>query len=204
MQRALIVIDVQNEYETGGLKIEYPPFAQTLARVGEAMDAAHAAGIPVVVIQHSEPADAPVFAVGSHGWQLHEAVARRPRDHHVEKHQASVLAGTGLADWLRQHGIDTLTIVGYMTQNCDDSTVKQAAHEGFAVEFLSDASGALALANRAGHASAEEVHRVTMVVMQSNFAAVLTTGEWIAAVNSGVAPERDNILVSYRRAHGLA
>ncbi|WP_375592070.1 cysteine hydrolase family protein [Chitiniphilus eburneus] len=204
MQRALIVIDVQNEYETGGLKIEYPPFAQTLARVGEAMDAAHAAGIPVVVVQHSMAAGAPVFAAGSHGWQLHETVARRPHDHHVEKHQASALAGTDLGSWLRQRGIDTLTVVGYMTQNCDDSTVKQAAHEGFAVEFLSDASGALALANRAGHATAEEIHRVTMVVMQSNFAAVLTTGEWIATLASGAAPERDNILASHRRTHGAA
>jgi hypothetical protein len=36
--------------------------------------------------------------------------------------------------------------------------------------------------------------------LQSRFAAVLTTDEWIEAVNSGKAPERDNIYNSNQRA----
>jgi nicotinamidase-related amidase len=64
-RRALVVIDVQMEYFNGGLLIEYPPVAQTLPNIGRAMDAARAAGIPVVVVQHSESAAAPVFAKGS-------------------------------------------------------------------------------------------------------------------------------------------
>jgi hypothetical protein len=43
-RRALVVIDVQNEYfEGGGLPIEYPPVAQSLPKITQAMDAAHAA-----------------------------------------------------------------------------------------------------------------------------------------------------------------
>lgn len=60
-RRALIVIDVQKEYFTGGsLLIEYPPVEQTLPNIGRAMDVAQAAGIPVVVVQHSEAASVDV------------------------------------------------------------------------------------------------------------------------------------------------
>jgi nicotinamidase-related amidase len=58
-RRALIVIDVQNEYDAGGgLPIEYPPFAQSLQRIAAAMDAAQAAGVPVIVVpqaRHAAP-----------------------------------------------------------------------------------------------------------------------------------------------------
>ncbi|HYX86647.1 MAG TPA: isochorismatase family protein, partial [Gaiellales bacterium] len=54
-KRALIVIDVQNEYFDGALPISDPPPATSLANIGRAMDAATAKGVPVVVVQHSEP-----------------------------------------------------------------------------------------------------------------------------------------------------
>ena len=37
---------------------------------------------------------------------------------------ASSLTATDLGPWLRARGIDTLTVVGYMTHNCDDATVR--------------------------------------------------------------------------------
>lgn len=203
-RRALLVIDVQNEYVTGSLPIEYPDVDQSLSNIGRAMDAAQAAGIPVVVVQNSLPAGAPVFARESDGWELHPQVASRPRSHYIDKTLPSAFAGTDLAAWLAGQGIDTLTVVGYMTHNCNDATVKQAVHDGFAVEYLADASGSLPYENRAGRASAEEIHRVFTVVMQSRFAAVAGTDEWIAALQSGVALPRDNILASNLRARGPA
>lgn len=201
-RRALVVIDVQNEYDTGGLRIEYPPIAGSLQSIGKAMDAARAAGIPVVVVQQSSPADAPLFATGSHGWQLHEVVTSRPHDHYLSKALPSAFAGTDLADWLRQNEIDTLTVVGYMTHNCNDTTIKHAFDAGLQVEFLMDASGSVSYANRAGVASAEEIHRVFSVVEQSRYAAVLRTAEWIDCVATGKLPERDSIHTSHQRALG--
>ncbi len=117
-RRALLVIDVQNEYVTGNLPIEYPDIRSSLANIGCAMDAAQ--------------------------------------------------------------------------------------HAGLVVEFLVDAAGSLSYENHAGRASAEEIHRVFTVVMQSRFAAVATTEEWIAALQTGEALSRDNIHASNRRARGLA
>ncbi|MCF7222508.1 cysteine hydrolase family protein [Marilutibacter chinensis] len=199
-KRALIVVDVQNEYFDGQLPIEYPPPRESLANIGRAMDAARAAGVPVVVVQHTAPARSPAFAEGSHGWALHPEIAGRPRDHYVDKSLASVFAGTGLREWLAGHGVDTVTVAGYMTHNCDAASVFDAAHSGLAVEFLIDATGTLPYENAAGHASAEEIHRVFSVVFHSNFAAVLDTDRWVGLLASGAGVEADNPVASNRRA----
>ncbi len=199
-RRALIVIDVQNEYETGGLRIEYPPVKDSLRNIGAAMDASRTAGIPIVVVQQMAPAESPLFAAGSHGWELHETVARRPRDHFVPKKLPSAFAGTDLGDWLKRHDIDTVTVVGYMTHNCDDTTIKHAFDAGLSVEFLMDATGSVPYANRAGSATAEEIHRVFSVVQQSRFAAVLSTAAWLECLSEGTIPERDTIHSSHQRA----
>ncbi|MEN3534496.1 cysteine hydrolase family protein [Microbispora sp. ZYX-F-249] len=191
MNRALIVIDVQNEYFTGNLPIAHPPREESLAAILRAMDAAERHGIPVIVVRHTAPAASPLFAEGSHGRELREEVAARPYAHLVDKTKASAFHETGLAG--RLDGIDTVAIAGYMTQNCDESTARDAFHLGFAVEFLSDATGTVPLANAAGALSARQVHENVLVVMQSNFAAVTTTGEWIDAVAAGVPLPRPSI-----------
>lgn len=198
--RALIVIDVQNEYVTGNLPIEYPDIRLSLANIGKAMDAAKAAGIPVIVVQQFAPAGSPVFAPGSDGWELHEVVRSRIWDHYFEKKLPSAFAGTNLAEWLSEHAIDTLSVAGYMTHNCDDSTIKHAFHAGLAVEFLSDAAGSLPYLNKAGAASAEEIHRTFTVAMQARFAAVMETEEWINLLRTSGVAERDNLFNSSQRA----
>lgn len=199
-RRALLVIDVQNEYVTGKLRIEYPPIQTSLANIALALDAARAAGIAVIMVQHGAPATSPIFAQGSDGWQLHPSVAGFAADHHIHKSKASVFADTDLGDWLHSHAIDTLTVTGYMTHNCDASTIYHAAHHGLQVEFLADATGSLPYENAAGKASAEEIHRVYSTVFHSNFAAVASTAEWIAAVQEGKPLARDNIFLSNQRA----
>ncbi|MBT0664992.1 cysteine hydrolase [Geobacter pelophilus] len=203
MSRALIVIDVQNDYIGGQLPIEYPPVEQSLANIGLAMDSAQAVAIPVVVVQNILPETAPFMAKGTHGAELHQVVASRNRDHYLAKSLPSAFANTGLEEWLRERGIDTITIVGYMTHNCDLSTVVDGMHKGFAVELLADATGSLPYANCAGSASAEEIHRVMTVVMQSRFAAVMSTEEWIEALATGVQPKRDNIFSSNQQARRM-
>jgi len=91
-------------------------------------------------------------------------------------------------------------VVGYMTHNCNAATLFEARHLGLNAEFLADATGAVPYANAAGRASAEEIHRVFSVVFESNFAAVVRTEQWIAAVQSGQALPRDSVMASNQRA----
>lgn len=196
MMRALIVIDVQNEYVTGNLPIAYPDLGISLLNITRAMDAATAASIPVVVVQQVAPAGSPIFAAGSEGWHLHELVASRDRDHLIEKKLPSCFADTDLSGWLDERGIDTVTIAGYMTQNCDESTARDAMHRGLSVEFLSDATGTVALSNEAGSVSARRLHEAVLVTLQSRFAAVASTDEWIASIAADSDLPRSNVYAS--------
>ena len=158
MKRALLVIDVQNEYFSGLLPVTHPQ--GHLNNILRVMDEAAAHAIPVVVVQHTftQP-DKPFFRRGTSQWDLHPEVQARPHTLLIEKHLPGSFTGTGLEPWLRDQVIDTVVIAGYMTHMCCDTTARQAVHRGFTVEFLSDATGTLPLSNSAGEVSAEELQR---------------------------------------------
>jgi len=176
-KRALLVIDVQNEYFTGKLPVTYP--AGSLDNILRAMDTAAQSGVPVIVIQHTAPqADSAVFRKGSKEWELHPDVSRRHRQALFHKSLPGSFTGTDLEKWLRENAVDTLTICGYMTQMCCDTTARQALHLGFKVEFLSDATGTLTVSNSAGSVTAEQLHNTILVIQESRFSQVMTIEEW--------------------------
>lgn len=203
-KRALIVIDVQNEYDTGNLPIEYPPLGTSLPNISRSIRTAREIGIPVVVVQQTAPATSPIFAEGSHGWQLHPVVKDIVPDLLIQKTLPSALAGTGLGDWLRTNKIDTLVVAGYMSQNCNESTIRHAAHEGWAVEYLHDAAGAVSYRNSMGLLKAKDMHNASCIVLQSRYAAVMATQEWIELVHAGKSAPRDSLYLSCQRARGQA
>lgn len=182
MKRALLVIDVQNEYFTGKLPVSYPP--GSMDNILAAMDTATTNQIPVVVIQHAAKSEtSPVFRKGSPEWELHPDVNRRHRDTLIEKNWPDSFTETKLEEWLKGNGIDTLTICGYMTQMCCDTTARRAFHLGYAVEFLSDATGTLSFENEAGAVTDEELHRAILVT-QNRFSKVMKTNDWVSDVRS--------------------
>jgi nicotinamidase-related amidase len=182
MRRALIVIDVQNEYFTGVLPITYPN--GHLDKIMQTMDIARSKGIPLIVVQHTEAKpDTPFFKRDSPEWQLHPQVRDRPYDLLIEKNLPGSFTGTCLEEWLKEREIDTLVIAGYMTHMCCDTTARQAMHLGMNVEFLSDATGTLAVENSAGAVSAEELHRSILVAQQMLISTVLSTEEWSDRMN---------------------
>jgi nicotinamidase-related amidase len=178
MNEALLVIDVQNEYFTGKLPVTYPN--RSFENILTAMDYARAAHMPVIVIQHTNPApEAATFKKGTNGWELHDEIKRREATILIEKNLPGSFTGTMLDVWLRENKISTLTIIGYMTQMCCDTTARQAFHRGYTVNFMSDATGTLSITNAAGTISDTDLHRAILVTQQQRFSRVLTTTEWI-------------------------
>src|SRR6185369_11387249 len=98
MKRALLVIDVQNEYFTGALPITHP--VGHLETILQGMDKA-AGKIPTIVIQHHFPQpEMPFFQKNTAGWQLHPEVAKRKFDLLVEKTLPGSFTNTNLEAWL--------------------------------------------------------------------------------------------------------
>ncbi|KFL33735.1 MULTISPECIES: cysteine hydrolase family protein [unclassified Sulfurospirillum] len=179
MKRALIVVDVQNEYfEGGALPISYPP--NSFENIKTAIAEAQKVGEMIVFVQHTSlKENAGAFVRGSHLWEFHDAIKAIKPDLYIEKNHASSFVGTDLNYRLRALGIDTVSIIGYMTQNCCDATARDASQLGYNVEFLSDANGTLDFENTAGSVSAEALHRSFLVAQAFGFSRVLTLNEWI-------------------------
>ena len=182
MSRALLVIDVQNEYFDGALPITYP--VGHLERILQVMDDARKADVPTAVIRHHQPdPDSPMFRLNSDMWQRHPEVEERPRDVLIDKQLPGSFTGTELGSWLEQNGINIVAIAGYMTHMCCDTTARQAAHRGLKVEFLSDATGTLDVQNQAGEAKAQELQNSILVAQQMFLSEVIRSDGWVDRIN---------------------
>lgn len=183
-RRAVIIIDVQEEYFSGMLKIQYPPKEISEANIIRVIEAAQQENLPIVNVQHQKSAAAPIFAQGTPGQVLRESVAQRATDNWLKttKTVASVLADASVVDWLKAQQVDTLTLVGYMANNCILATAMAAEPLGLKVEVLFDATGSIHLANSMGKVNARQLHEAVMVLLNSNLAVVSDTDTWLAAV----------------------
>lgn len=171
------MIDVQREYFDGALPISHP--VGHLETILNVMDKATAAKVPTVVIRHHQAdPESPIFRLNSDMWQLHPQVEERPRDILIDKQLPGSFTGTSLAQWIADNNISTLTIAGYMTHMCCDTTARQAVHQGLKVEFLSDATGTLDVENEAGKATAQELQNSILVAQQMFLSEVLTSEAW--------------------------
>jgi nicotinamidase-related amidase len=178
MNRVLIVIDVQKEYFTGKLPVTYPP--ESLENILNAIKSAQVNEIPIILVQHTNLVEGSVtFVKKTEGWELLPEIKNSQYDHLIEKNLPGSFTGTDLEKWLRENNIKTVTISGYMTQMCCDTTARQAFHRGFNVEFLSNATGTLRVSNYAGTVTDEELHRSILVTQAMRFSDVLTTNDWI-------------------------
>lgn len=177
VKRALLVIDVQEEYFTGALPVTYP--ANSFSNILAAVDTASEHRVPVILIRHeaTQPR-ATAFARNSRGWAIREELLAKDHLCIVDKKMPGSFTGTGLEEILKNLDVDTLVICGYMTQMCCDTTARQAVHLGFAVEFLSDATGTLTVENEAGKIAAGDLHRAILITQAMRFSQVITTREW--------------------------
>src|SRR5699024_3857532 len=146
-----------------------------------AIDAAAAAGIPIAAIQHTMGDEAPVFNPTQPGFQLHPEITARRTDAWKSsvKRIGSIYADTDIASWLREHNVDTVTVVGYMTNNW----VIASAVKGEGLAFTTEA----------GSVDAKTVHTTMMTLLNSNFAAVWTTAAWSAALSETQKLDRSDL-----------
>jgi hypothetical protein len=120
-QRALIVIDLQNDYFPDG-KFPLWNTEAVLAQVESAIARARAQGVPVILVQHIADAPngaAPFFNAGTSGVELHPRIlAAAPDAVVVTKAQADGFLNTTLEEKLAELGVEELLVCGMMTQNC--------------------------------------------------------------------------------------
>ena len=149
-------------------------------------------------VQHAGPPGGAIFNPGGKGFELCPGIERRrtPQWKRIVKRRGSVYAGTDLAAWLHEQGVDTVTLVGFMANNCILASAAWGETIGLTTEVLSDAVGAINLRNCAGRADARTVHTALMALLHSNWAAVATTDDWCRAPGRDEPLPHSNLVAS--------
>lgn len=136
-QTAVLVIDVQ----AGLFRAEPPTFEAeaVVARINEVTTKARKAGAAVFFIQHDGEPNGDYLVPFTDGWKLHPDLDVRPGERIIRKTTCDAFYGTSLESELRSRGITTLLLMGYATEFCVDTTLRDAASKDFGIIVVADA-----------------------------------------------------------------
>ncbi|HCR1545524.1 Isochorismatase [Pseudomonas putida] len=178
-KRALIVVDIQNDYFPGGLWT-LSGVEAAAAKAAQVMAAFRESGDLVVHIRHEFTSmDAPFFRPGSEGAQIHPSVINLAGEPVVLKHYINSFRETELKDILDRHGIDEVVIVGNMSHMCVDGCTRAAVDFGYRTTVLHDACSTLDLEFNGVKVPAAHVHAAFMAALGFGYAPVISTDEYL-------------------------
>jgi len=88
----------------------------------------------------ADPAQLPEYTLeGTWGHDVVPELAPRPGEFVVKKHTSSSFVGTRLDNLLRINRIETVVLVGGVTEGCVESAARDACHHGYFVVLCEDA-----------------------------------------------------------------
>jgi ureidoacrylate peracid hydrolase len=170
---AVIVVDMQNAYASPGGYVDLAGFdiagaAGVIGRIGQVLDVARGAGMPVVFLQNGWDADyveaggpgspnwhksnalktmrarpelaGQLLARGGWDYELVDALAPQAGDIRVHKTRYSAFFNSQLDSVLRARGVRTLVFVGIASNVCVESTLRDAFHLEYFAVMLEDAT----------------------------------------------------------------
>ncbi|MEO1028260.1 MAG: pyrimidine utilization protein B [Pseudomonadota bacterium] len=215
-ETAVIVIDMQNAYATSGGYVDLAGFdisgaASVIGRIGETLQAARAAGIPIVFLQNGWDPDyveagtpkspnwhksnalktmrerpelhGQLLARGKWDYEIVDALMPQPGDIRVAKPRYSAFFNTPLDSLLRSRGIRNLIFVGIATNVCVESTLRDGFHLEYFCTMLEDATH---------HLGPDFLQQATVYNVEKFFGWVSTVDDFKAALAS-ITPIREEV-----------
>lgn len=178
-KRALILIDIQNDYFEGG-KWELDAMHIAATNATSVLAAARTAGDKVIHVRHEfESDEAPFFAPGSTGARIHSQVQPLPDESVVLKHQVNAFLGTDLKAQLDAAGIEQVTLVGAMSHMCIDAAARASSDFGYATTVIHDACATRDQEFEGQSIPAAQVHAAYMAALAFAYANVVSTEQYL-------------------------
>lgn len=143
---ALVVIDAQNTYREGVMKLD--GVEPALEECKALLHRFRAAGRPVFHIQHDAGAGSPYDLSASIG-QIADTVAPIAGEPVITKNFPNSFAQTDLDEQLQQAGIKNLILTGFMSHMCVNSTARGAFTLGYNPTVVASATATRALPSKA-------------------------------------------------------
>jgi nicotinamidase-related amidase len=179
-KRAVIVVDLQNEYLPSG-KVPLVGIDSALSNAAKVIGAARNAGDLVVHVRHESPtANAPVFTPGSSGVQISESVRPESGERVIVKHYPNSFRETELKQVLDESGVVDVVIVGAMSHMCIAATGRAASELGYKTTVVHDACATTNLEFKGQAIPAAQVHAANMAAIAYGYGKVVDTAELLA------------------------
>jgi ureidoacrylate peracid hydrolase len=189
---ALVVIDLQNVFMLPGMPVEVPTAREIVPNVNTLAAAMRQAGGKVVWVKMCLEGQTEAWSVffegdtrrgtlseltpGAHGFELYAGLDVKSDDAVIVKrrYSAFIQGSSDIDRHLREAGIDTIVIVGTLTNVCCESSARDAMMLNYRLLFVSDGNAALSDAE----------HNATLATILRVFGDVATTDEVVTLLSA--------------------
>lgn len=168
----LLVIDVQNAVYTPAL-YAYDAFTENLTRL---IGSARRTGTEVIFIRHDDGAGEPL-SPGNPGFEIAAPFSPCSGERIFDKQVNSPFRDSGLTEYLRRCGENTLMITGLQTEYCVDASVKCGFEHGFRIIVPAYANTTTDNTHLTGERS---YHYYNAFIWNRRYAACIPTADAIA------------------------
>ncbi|KAJ5155960.1 Isochorismatase-like protein [Penicillium capsulatum] len=171
----LVIIDAQNEYASGHLRVKGVDqsrrvIADLLARYRRGGN-----GKNIVHIVHQVPPGAPVFTPGTELAEEFSEIAPQTGEKVIQKNHPSAFAQTDLHGYLQGLGGvgNKIVLIGYMAHVCVSTTARAGSELGYEVLITRDAVGDREIPG----VSAEDLVAVTLSELADAFGTIVSADD---------------------------
>ncbi len=182
MSKALIIIDIQNDYFKGGaLELHNPEKASENAK--QILEKFRKDDLPIIHVEHitADPQNMPFFIEGTEGQKIHESVQPKNGEKVIQKSFPNAFLQTDLLDYLKTKDIKEVVVLGMMTSTCVDSTVRAAKDHGFDCTVIGDACATRDLEVNGNEVKADDVHNSFLAGLSFFYADIQTTQNYLSS-----------------------
>jgi len=171
MKMSVIVVDMLNDFVTGALKCERA--SRIIPNIQRLLDFARKKEIPVIYVSdaHLPRVDEelelwpPHAIVGTKGAEIVEELKPVEGDYTLQKRRYSAFYETGLDSLLRELKVDTVVLVGLVTNVCIQHTAADAFFRGYRIIVPEDCV----------EATTEEAQKTAIKYLKINYGCEIIT-----------------------------
>lgn len=179
MNKALIIVDIQNDYFEGGAN-PLPNSLKASLNAQLMLEYFRKNNLPIIHIQHiATRDDATFFKLNTAGAEIHKNVTPIGDEKVIIKHYPNSFRETELLSYLQSQNINELVICGMMTSMCIDATTRAAKDFGYTCVVIGDACAAPNLTINNEVVDAKDVHNSFLGALNYYYSTVLTTEQYI-------------------------
>ena len=179
MNKALMLIDIQNDYFENGAN----PLINASQAADKAKELLHyfrEQQLPVIHIKHlSVRPDATFFIPDTQGAEIYHTLQPIDGEKVIVKNYPNSFRNTELLEYLKSLEVDELVICGMMTHMCVDATVRAAKDFGFNCRLVADACATKDLEILGMKIKAEQVQLSFLAALNYFYSEVVNTNSII-------------------------